>query len=132
MSKIGDSLDNKISQINIDIKDDEKKNKKLKPLLKYESFYIRFTGKLYLFIYTESNFFLFILELQSESNTEVSIRIKFLIKNMFDYRQGGWKKMKKDGEDGPKKVQDLRKEMEDSLRKDDRDKKRDEDEYYGH
>lgn len=36
MSKIGDSIDAKVSQIKAEVKEPEKRDKKLKPYLKYD------------------------------------------------------------------------------------------------
>jgi hypothetical protein len=43
----------------------------------------------------------------SEENTEVSLRVKLLIKNMFANRESGWAKAKSKGEQGPMKLAEL-------------------------
>lgn len=42
---------------------------------------------------------------------DLSQRIKILIKNMLDNRASDWDKSRKEGEKGPKKVEELRKEL---------------------
>ena len=46
-------------------------------------------------------------DLMRESNQKTSIRIKLLIKNMFDHRKEGWPKAHSKNE-GPMKTEDLR------------------------
>ena len=48
-------------------------------------------------------------DLASEENIEVSKRVKLLIKNMFDHRKSGWLKAKSKSEQGPMKLQELKK-----------------------
>lgn len=40
-----------------------------------------------------------------------------LLRNMLDNRNSGWEKSKKANESGPKKVDELRRELEEQLRK---------------
>lgn len=40
-----------------------------------------------------------------------------LVKNMLDNRKSGWEKSKKQNEKGPKKVEDLRRELEEQQRR---------------
>ena len=42
-----------------------------------------------------------------------------MIKNMLDNREKGWEKTKKMNESGPKKVEDLRRELEEKARQED-------------
>ena len=42
----------------------------------------------------------------------ISQRIRILIMNMLDNRESGWAKAKQQNESGPKKVDDLRRELE--------------------
>jgi hypothetical protein len=44
--------------------------------------------------------------------------VKILALNLLDNRKDGWEKSKKQNEKGPKKVEDLKKEMEAKARED--------------
>lgn len=48
----------------------------------------------------------------SEDGSQCSLRVRMIIKNLLDNRDSGWEKTKKQNEGGPKKVEDLRKELE--------------------
>lgn len=48
-------------------------------------------------------------------NVKVSQRVRMLLRNMLDNRNSGWEKSKKANESGPKKVEDLRRELEEKL-----------------
>lgn len=55
-------------------------------------------------------------ELANTENDIINQRVKLLIKNMIDNRKSGWEKTKKASEAGPKKIEDLRKELEQKAR----------------
>lgn len=46
--------------------------------------------------------------------------MKILVKNMLDNRKGNWEKSKKQAEKGPKKVEELKKELEAKAREEER------------
>lgn len=43
---------------------------------------------------------------------DITLRVKILCKNMLDDRSKGWERQRQQSEKGPKKVEDLRKELE--------------------
>jgi hypothetical protein len=55
-----------------------------------------------------------------EKYADISLRVKILLKNLLDNRKSGWEKTKKQNEGGPKKVEDLRKELEAKQREDEK------------
>lgn len=48
----------------------------------------------------------------SEENSICSLRLRMIIKNTLEDRSKGWEKAKNQSESGPKKVDELRKELE--------------------
>ena len=87
MNKIGYIIDERL-------KKEQEKGKEtlnLKRLLEYNDVFKRFE------------------DLQSEP--KLSNRVQILIKNMLENKNTGWEKSKKESEKGPKKVEELRKEM---------------------
>lgn len=53
-----------------------------------------------------------IIEFGRKLTTQISNRIKILIKNMFDDRSNNWERCKKKNDAGPKKVAEVRQEVE--------------------
>ena len=53
-----------------------------------------------------------IMEFGRKWTSSISNRIKVLIKNMFDDRQNNWEKCKKKNDAGPKKIAEVRQEVE--------------------
>ncbi len=49
---------------------------------------------------------------QVKSDTSLSQRVRILLINLIEERASGWSKSKKQNESGPKKIEDLRKELE--------------------
>jgi hypothetical protein len=47
-----------------------------------------------------------------QDDQEISLRIRILVKNMLDNRATGWERTKRQNEKGPKKVEELRRELE--------------------
>lgn len=86
MNKVGYIIDDKINE------QSEKGKKKMGPIVaQYHQIYARFE------------------ELMSEECPTVSKRVKLLIKNMFNHRDHGWDKTKQKNEQGPMKLEALRK-----------------------
>jgi hypothetical protein len=56
-------------------------------------------------IETNENIFRAFASLQSESNPKASLRVKLLIKNMFENRLSGWIKSKEDDKEIKKKAE---------------------------
>ena len=83
MNKIGYLIDEKLES-----EKGKKKSQKVREA--YQAIYQRFD------------------ELSSDENNEVSKRVKLLIKNMQDHRKEGWKKAKSKHDQGPMKLEQLR------------------------
>ncbi len=95
MNKIGQLIDDKIKKYEAESQGKKKKNEATADRLK--AIFKRFA------------------ELTDDASV-CSIRVRMLIKNLLDNRASGWEKTKKQNEGGPKKVEDLRKELEKKAR----------------
>jgi hypothetical protein len=99
MNKIGYLIDDKIAKASKEEKKEERKRPKEKTeeqVKEYHKIFKRFEDLAY----------------NDNANVKVSQRVKMLLRNMLDNRKSGWEKSKKAAESGPKKVEDLRKELE--------------------
>lgn len=68
---------------------------------------------------------------QGQSYPDISKRVKILTLNMLDDRKSGWGKSRKQNEKGPKKVEELKKELEAKQREEEKlRQQQDYDEYY--
>lgn len=99
MNKIGFLIDEKINKAKKEEGKEERKGVREKSdemIKEYHKIFARFEELAY----------------SEKCNVKISQRVKLLIRNMLDNREGGWEKSKKANESGPKKVADLRSEME--------------------
>lgn len=92
MNKLGHIIDDKINKFNAMPADKKAKNEG--KVTEYNKIFERFE------------------ELSEAEKAPISKRVQLLIKNMIDNRSSGWEKTKKMNESGPKKVEDLRRELE--------------------
>lgn len=99
MNKIGYLIDEKILKLeNSKEKREDKIKKNQETLLKFKQIYQKFES-----LATPP---------ENQEISEISLRVKILVKNMLEDKSKGWEKTKKQHEAGPKKVDDLRKELE--------------------
>lgn len=96
MNKVGYLLDDKIKKL--EQEDNPVKQKKNeKTAAKYHKIFKRF-------------------EDLAQETSICSLRVRMLLLNLIENRSQGWEKTKKQNESGPKKVEDLRKELEKKAR----------------
>ncbi|CDW87535.1 eukaryotic translation initiation factor 4g-like [Stylonychia lemnae] len=101
MNKIGNLIDDKLTKMTQEIQNPnfkaDRKQKNEHTIKLFENIFNKFEE---------------IAFDNGEKYADISLRVKILIKNMLDNKKSGWEKTKKQNEGGPKKVEDLRKEIQ--------------------